>query len=344
MNTMKTLAASVAVIMALSPTSPVTAAAPRTQPETYSLARRVFPLRDGSRFVTYAILGPKGGAGALIYKHGQEKETASFTADQWIPDGASAPGDPGTIFAGDLSEDSKTLVVSYGWVDSYRHVTVNAIAVLRRDASGAWTHVRNIYFRGNVGDVVMAPGNLILATRQVFAAKGEESDPGLVVAVDTDGKVRGEYFKNPAGTNNKAGWRGTRLQRVEGGQSFALLDPFTETVRVFNIDNAAKIEVLREVSIAKKPEELAGFRSEDVDIRGFAVTSRGTVFVVRTGGRNETEQGVITAYVTRGGKQLTSKRVMNKWINVAFFEGSGLVGIYPEDGKPAFEGIQPTEP
>lgn len=313
-----------------------------SEARAYALGRHISALADGSRFVTYYLPQGHGTGAAIISTKGGV--LSYLTAADWIPAGAAAPGTPGTIFAGDLFPDGKTLVVTYAWNDpSHGRASVYAVAVLKRDRKENWTLSRNIYFGGNLGEVVAGPGNLILVLNQRYAPPGATADYPLLSIVDTDGNEIGAHFRNDAGMNASGDWSSAHLLHVDANH-YALLDPFKQTVRVFDVDPKGGVNLRREVSIATLPQQYAGRKAEELEIRGFHVNAQGDVIVARQRNDENDQTAVLTNYAERNGKRLTTQRVLDKRLNTAFSERGLFIHTYGADGLAAFDSDQPDVP
>jgi hypothetical protein len=236
-------------------------------------ARAAFTLGDGSQWITHAApVVPEPGAIAVT-RFGPGGSAHVFCVSDWLPKGSIPAGWCGQVYGVPLLDDGR-VAVSAGWTDGQN--SHNGIFVLRALPDGRYAADKRIEVPG-VAQIAGAPRNTILAVTT------DATRPGggpLLTLFDTEGLKLPLLFSHdirmpaPEAARNAVK---AHLRRIDGG-SFALYDPFVESVIVFELEVGKKEAVVTGNRIIFIGDDAA---TADLPVLGIDASEDGDILVVR---------------------------------------------------------------
>lgn len=279
--------------------------------------RALFPLADGSLWVTHPAPAEREPSALAVTRFGEDGSARVFLVSDWLPKGTIPRGRCGQVYAVALMDDGR-LAASAGWTDGRQ--SHNGIFVLRVREDGTHDTDHLIKLPG-VARIAGGPGNTILA---VTSDASRENGGPLVTLFSAEGRVLGSLLEqsgrfSPAEAARNAS--STILQRVSDTQ-FALYDPTGEQVFIFDVDRAGSEMILTPRRIFFIGDDAS---TANVPVLGIETWPNGDLLVVRSGRIRGAPGTQLTVYKRDHSVKQTA--VLDRPWNAMFREKNRIRGV-----------------
>ena len=287
-------------------------------------ARAVFNLEDGSQWVTHGAPAQREPGAIAVTRFGADGSARVFLVSDWLPQGSIPIGWCGQVYGVALLEDGR-VAVSAGWTDG--HSSHNGIFVLRAGPDGRYATDKLLEVPG-VAQIAGAPGNTILAVTTDASRRG--GGPLLTLFNLEGGKLGGFHNNDRSMPAPEAARYAAKahLQKIDE-RSFALYDPFVESVIVFDLEVEASVREAVWIPIRMMfiGDDAA---TADLPVLGIHVSKDWDILVARVGIVRGTPGTQFTIYGLDGSVK-QSAIVERPW-NIMFREEGRIRGVVLRDG------------